>query len=314
VITIYPLKFLPVYIERIWGGNKLASIFGRELPSNGIGESWELSTHDNAMSIVKNGVFAGKSLRELVLLYKEQLMGKDALHQPDFPLLIKFIDAAHDLSVQVHPNDDDAFRMEGGIGKTEAWYVLQAEEQAKIVYGLQPGVTKDDFIRAVHSNIMDVLRVVPVKAGDMIYVPAGTVHALCGGLLVCEIQQTSDITYRIHDYGRVGNDGKTRELHIDKAMQVINYDRQLDTDFSHNVLSCSLFKMEKMCIEGQQQQSTEGHFVILCVIEGCGEILYHQGTEPIQKGETILIPACMGSFCIRGNVEVLTITSNGKNS
>lgn len=306
---MYPLKFTPIYKERIWGGNNLRKVFGRQLPGNHIGESWELSSHSNGTSVVANGKLAGKDLNELMAEYKERLMGKEFRKGEPFPLLIKIIDANDQLSIQVHPEDEYACRVEGEGGKTEAWYVVNAKADAQIVYGLKADISKEDFIKAVESNtIGDTLKLEPVMAGDMIFVPAGMIHALLDGVMVYEIQQNSDTTYRVYDYDRVGDDGKRRELNIAKAIDVINFKEQLSCDFKDSSIHCQYFTMEKLAIQGESIENTTDQFVIYCVIAGTGEIVYKDSVESLGAGETVLIPACLGDFIIRGNVEVLKIT------
>jgi mannose-6-phosphate isomerase len=306
---MYPLKFTPIYKERIWGGINLRKVFGRHLPGDCIGESWEISGHDSGTSIVTNGNLEGKNLNELMVEFKERLMGKKFKKQVYFPLLIKIIDANEKLSIQVHPEDKYVYQVEGEAGKTEAWYVINAKENAKIVYGLREDITKEDFIKAVESNtIGDTLKIEPVVAGDMIFVPAGTVHALLEGVMVYEVQQNSDTTYRVYDYDRVGDDGKKRELHIEKAVEVINFKEQPSCSFKSNSIHCQYFAMEKMMIQGEKIEKTNNQFIVYCVTAGTGEIVYKDTIESLHAGETVLIPACLGEFNIKGNIELLKIT------
>lgn len=304
---LYPMKFVPIYQDKIWGGNNLALLFDRNLPNSNIGESWEISSLVNGKSIIGNGCYAGQTLNELTAMATGKVFGAFYQGAPLFPLLIKILDANDKLSVQVHPNDDYASRMGLGQGKTEAWYVLQAKPGAKIIYGLKAGTTKADFVRAMDKNIFSVLQTVPVKTGDMIYVPAGRVHALCGGIVVYEVQQTSDITYRIYDYDRVGADGQTRRLEVDKAITVINFNERVDWNFTKTVIKSPCFSIEKVIVDDQLRLHTAGQFVILCVISGTGEILSAAGRETVGPGETLLIPACLGAFSIFGKLEFLKI-------
>ena len=306
---MYPIKFAPIYKERIWGGNNLNKIFGRDLPSHHIGESWELSSHENGTSIVMNGSLAGKNLQEIMMEYKEKLMGKKFVDDHHFPLLIKIIDANDKLSIQVHPEEKYADPAQGEAGKTEAWYVVSAKEKAEIIYGIKKDITKEDFIKAVeNSTVDDIVKRAPVKTGDMVFVPAGMVHALPEGVMVYEVQQNSDTTYRIHDYDRVGVDGKRRELHIEKGIEVIRFTGQASCDFNKSSIRCQHFCMEKLEIQGIRNEKTEEQFIIYCVIAGNGEILYQDLAETLAAGDTILIPAYLGEFVIQGNMEVLKIT------
>jgi mannose-6-phosphate isomerase len=306
---MYPLKFIPIYQERIWGGRNLEKVFGRKIHGDHIGESWDLSSHPNGTSIVENGFLAGKNLNEIIAEYKEKLMGKKFVNEKPFPLLIKILDANDNLSIQVHPDDECAHKAAGEAGKTEAWYVVYAKQEAHIVYGLKNHITKEEFCKAVEDNrIVDTVKKVAVKSGDMIFVPAGTVHALLDGVMVYEVQQNSDTTYRIYDYDRVGDDGKRRELHIDKALEVINFVEQPSSIFTNPSINCQHFSMEKLAIAGEVYEKTNDQFIVYCVIEGSGEIRYEKALERLRPGDTVLIPACLESFIIRGNLLLLKIT------
>lgn len=307
---MYPIKFNPIYKECIWGGTNLRIVFAREFSGNHIGESWDLSSHANGTSIVKNGHLAGISLNELLAENSEKIMGTKLAHEKQFPLLVKIIDANDDLSIQVHPDDHSACKLEGEAGKTEAWYVVSARENAQIVYGLRNGITKKDFIKAVENkNVSDVVRKVSVKAGDMIFVPAGTVHALLDGVMVYEVQQNSDTTYRVYDYDRVGNDGKVRELHITKALEVINFQEQLSDIFISHSIRCPYFSLEKLVVVGEKYEKTRDQFIVYCVIAGSGAIVYNnESVEQLSLGDTVLIPACLGEFVVKGNLTLLKIT------
>ncbi len=306
---MYPLKFIPIYQERIWGGRNLEKIFGRKIHGDHIGESWDLSSHPNGTSIVENGFLAGKNLNEIIVEYKEKIMGKKFANEKSFPLLIKILDANEHLSIQVHPDDNCAHKAAGEAGKTEAWYVVHAKEDAHIVYGLKDHITKESFIKAVEDNhIVDTVKKVAVKPGDMIFVPAGTVHALLDGVMVYEVQQNSDTTYRIYDYDRVGDDGKHRELHIEKALEVINFAQQPSSVFMNLSINCQHFSMERLSIVGESYEKTKDQFVIYCVIEGSGEIRYKEVVESLRPGDTVLIPACLESFILKGDFLLLKIT------
>ncbi|HHX45649.1 MAG TPA: mannose-6-phosphate isomerase [Chloroflexi bacterium] len=228
--TIYPLTFEPVFRHYVWGGRRLATLFGRALPSGIVAESWDISGHPDSPTRVAVGRWQGHTLPEVLDALGLDLVGThsaDMLARGRFPLLVKLLDANQDLSVQVHPDDAYAARHENGeIGKTEMWYVLHTDPHYSLVYGLKPGVTPDALRSAIaRDRVNDVLHRQPVLPGDTIDVPAGTVHALLAGAVVAEIQQTSDVTYRLYDWGRVGLDGKPRPLHIDRAMDVIAFDR-----------------------------------------------------------------------------------------
>jgi mannose-6-phosphate isomerase len=227
--NLYPLTFTPALKDYIWGGRNLEDLYGRQLPPTGpIAESWEISGHPNGPAVVDAGALAGQTLPEVLEALGTDLVGTRAswaLERNKFPLLVKLLDAQKRLSVQVHPEDDYALaNEEGELGKTEMWYILHAQPGAQLIFGLRPGVTPEAFRQAVTDNELDKwLHHLPVKAGDAVFVPAGTVHAILGGIIAAEIQQNSDTTYRIYDWGRVGADGNPRPLHVDKALEVINF-------------------------------------------------------------------------------------------
>lgn len=222
----YPLLFQPEFKERVWGGRALEQ-FGLNIPEGHIGEGWMIADHPNGTTSVVNGELAGLGLDQVREQLGSEWFGKKGFSEVNgrFPLLIKLLDCNDDLSVQVHPTDDYEGLPKGELGKTEMWYVLDAKPDAKIIYGLKEGVTREDLRHALESGkVMDSLQEVPVKAGDTFYIPAGTVHALCAGVVVAEIQQNSDTTYRIYDYNRPGLDGKPRELHIEDSLNVTAYE------------------------------------------------------------------------------------------
>ncbi len=226
--TIYPLTFEPVLRDYIWGGHRLETLFGRDLPPGIVAESWDISGHPDSPTRVDSGYWQGRTLPEVMAALGTDLVGTHSaamLARGRFPLLIKLLDANQDLSVQVHPDDAYAASHEQGeIGKTEMWYVLHAEPGYSLVHGVKPGVTRAQLRAAIARNeVEDILNRVPVSPGDTIDVPAGTVHSLLAGAVVAEIQQNSDVTYRLYDWGRVGHDGKPRPLHVDRALDVIDF-------------------------------------------------------------------------------------------
>ena len=303
---MYPLKFQPIYKQMLWGGNKFLSLYDRTIPGDDTGESWDLSCHRSGMSVVSNGAFAGKTLEGLLAEYPLEIYGSGA--QPkQVPLLVKLIDANDNLSVQVHPNDDNADRAKGENGKTEAWYILAAEPGAKLIFGLIDGTTKEQFATLVASgSVEQVLRQVPVKTGDIISVPAGIVHALTSGVVVAEVQQNSDTTYRIYDYNRVGADGKGRELHVEAALRVIDFGEQPAVDFSKRAILTPFFSMGEIVVNGKYYDDTNGSYLIYIVLDGSGDISWNEGeTENIRRGETILIPAAVGKVELRGDMKIL---------
>ena len=225
---LYPLKFIPQYKERIWGGDNLKKILGKDVPADmaRCGESWEISSVEDSVSEVANGYLAGNTLEELIEVYMGDLVG-DSIYEKfgvEFPLLIKLIDAQDVLSIQVHPDDEYAEKNHHAYGKTEMWYVISAEENSEIITGFKKDVTREEYLQSLsNGNLKKLLNVEKAKVGDVYYIPAGRVHAIGKGVLLAEIQQTSDITYRIYDWDRVDSNGKPRELHNDLALDVIDF-------------------------------------------------------------------------------------------
>jgi len=316
-IAPYPLQFQPEFKDRIWGGRALEQ-FGLTPPEGAIGEGWMISDHPNGITKVINGALAGTGLDVIREQFGQQWFGKHGLSGKSqrFPLLIKLLDCNDDLSVQVHPTDDYEKLPEGELGKTEMWYILSAKPDAKIIYGLRDHVTKEQLARALNGNyVMDMLQEVPVKAGDAFYIPAGTVHALCSGVVVAEIQQNSDTTYRLYDYNRPGFDGKLRELHIDDSLAVIAYDgagaAYCDTSGMEKgqwltIATSPYFKVDKGIIDGSTTLTTsEESFEILVIAEGEGEISWFGGHQSIKAGECFLLPATLGNYTIEGELTVL---------
>ncbi len=232
---LYPLKFKPVYKDYLWGGgNKMSEQFGRTLPGDCIAESWDVACHNNGMSTVSNGPLEGLPLEALFAYYRQPpLLGKDCDKYEKFPLLIKIIDAKQRLSLQVHPEDVYANINENGeLGKNEMWYVIRAEEGSKLAIGLKDGVSKEMFAKAISDGSLgDHINYMPVSAGDVINIPAGLIHAIGEGIMIAEVQQNSDTTYRVFDWNRVGVDGKPRPpLHVDKALDVIDFDQRISKE------------------------------------------------------------------------------------
>ncbi len=305
---MYPLTFEPVYKETIWGGQALATLFGRELPSARIGESWEICAHPQGMSRIRNGSWQGKTLQEVMSTQPALILGEGRTAETQFPLLIKYIDAGDDLSIQVHPDDEYAGRVERQPGKTEAWYVLQAGPGAEIIYGLNEAVSREAFIQAVREGTVEAaVRRVAVQAGDMILVPAGTVHSLLKGVAVCEIQQNSDLTYRLYDFNRTGPDGKPRMLHLGKGLAVTAFGQQPALDFRQDSITCPYFSVQRQQVAGQVQDLPAGRFLIYCILQGKGQIAANGIEVPVQAGDTVLIPACLTAVTLTGQCQLLRI-------
>ena len=308
-MSLYPLTFEPVYKDYPWGNTRMPALFGREAPEGIYAESWEISTHPDGESVVANGAYAGQTLSSVLIDAGEQVLGS-AVEGDDFPLLIKLIDAAKPLSVQVHPNNGNAEAVQGEP-KTEMWYFLN-EEPARIFCGLQPGTSRDDFKAAIENESFEqIVRAVPATKGGAAYVPGGRVHAIDAGCLILEIQQNSNTTYRVYDWGRVGNDGKPRELHIEKAFQVIDFDDAADpacapvetAPATREVCRSEFFVLEELALDGAMQLASDGTtFHALFSAEGAFDIAYGDGlSEHIPTGTSVLIPAAMGEYTIQSD-------------
>lgn len=313
----YPLLFQPEMKERVWGGRALEQ-FGLTLPDGPIGEGWMIGDHPNGTTKVVNGELAGLGLDQIREQYGKELFGAKGFSEKNgrFPLLIKLLDCQDDLSVQVHPNDHYDQLPQGELGKTEMWYVLDAKPGAKIIYGLNDGVTREQLAQAIEEDrIMDCLREVSVEAGDSFYIPAGTVHALGAGILVAEIQQNSDSTYRLFDYHRMGLDGKPRELHIEDSLNVIAYEGSGSTHMKTELPSSNewltlaqspFFVTEKGKVAQEWPLQTTGEsFVIHIICDGTGTIRWADGEQAVKTGECYLIPANLGSYSLTGSMTVL---------
>jgi len=318
---IYPLTFQPVFRDYIWGGRNLETKLERTLPPGIVAESWEISGHPSSPTEVDNGPLAGKTLPEVLELFGRDLVGSRSqamLDRGKFPLLIKLLDANKPLSVQVHPNDTYANSHENGeLGKTEMWYILYAKPDAFLIYGLKAGVTPESFRQALEAGKLEsCLHQLPVEPGDAIFIPSGSVHAIMDGILVAEIQQNSDTTYRVYDWNRLGADGRPRSLHIDKALDVINFDQVEPGPFPPQLLdttnglrrelitTCSYFNVEKVTFEkgssfnGWCDGST---FEIWGAISGQGTVDWDGEPVELEAVRFVLLPAALGEFEIQAS-------------
>jgi len=319
------LKFRDLFVERVWGGDGLARFFGKQLPAGRpIGESWEVSAYPGMTGVVTDGPCAGVSLDTLCREFPHEILGEQLLEQDirEFPLLIKFIDARELLSVQVHPDDAYARRYEKmPWGKCEMWYILQAEPGARLIYGLAEEVSPEEFLRAAEEGTIErYLHEVEVCAGDVMVIPPGCVHALGGGIIICEVQESSDLTYRIYDWGRVGLDGRPRALHLDKALEVIDFsllrpkkgypltvsDQRGDRQY---LSACQHYAVELITIEGKWEDPDDRRaFHVLSVVEGTGRVVDSQGSETgFRKGESLLLPAMAGNYRVEADRGVFRI-------
>jgi mannose-6-phosphate isomerase len=312
-VQIEPIFLTPIFQERIWGGTKLADEFGYSIPSAHTGECWAVSAHPNGQTVIKNGPFQGMTLGQL-WEERRDLFG----HFPSdrFPLLTKILDANADLSVQVHPDDAYAQEHENGeFGKTECWYIIDCKKDAELVYG-HHAKTKEELKEMMETGQWDkLLRRIPIKPGDFFYVPSGTIHALCEGTLVLETQQSSDTTYRVYDYDRVDDKGKKRELHLEKALDVITVPHR-DTNVHPNItqvddatittfIESDYFGVQKWEINGTVNLDQTRHFLIVSVLNGEGKLVSEGGSYDLKKGDHFILPYQFGRFSINGTLEMI---------
>ncbi|SEQ21355.1 type I phosphomannose isomerase catalytic subunit [Flavobacterium urocaniciphilum] len=318
-MNFYPLKFTPIFKERIWGGHKLRDYLNKSFDGNQIGESWELSTVENNISVVEDGEFAGLNLNELIEKFPTEILGSKSIEKYglEFPLLFKFLDAQQDLSIQVHPNDELAKLRHNSFGKTEMWYVLQADEDSKLVVGFENKIEKEEYLTLIkEKKLVSALNEIPVKKGDTFFLETGTVHAIGAGVLIAEIQQTSDITYRLYDWDRVDANGNERELHTELALDAINFEvsnAQVKyakiINQSTELVNCPFFKTNILPVSGEyfwkKQNDT---FTVLMCTHGEFSLFFDNEGYEFEKGDTILIPAIIEEFELIGNATILEIT------
>lgn len=309
------LKLKPACKDYLWGGNRLMKEFGKDFSGDKLAETWELSCHPDGPSIIGNGDYAGSTLNEYILMEGKKVVGTKSRRYEQFPLLIKFIDAADELSVQVHPGDAFAMENEGQYGKTEMWYIVDCEEGASLYYGFSREVTEEEFaMRIQNKTLLEVLNRVEVQRGDVLFIEPGTIHAIGRGNLIAEIQQNSNVTYRVYDYGRKGADGKERDLHIEKALQVTNRIPILKRrSFEPHIVSCEYFTVDKIVLDGQFMKRMSGEadaasFVSLLVLDGSGEVSAGEERLSFRKGDSILITAGTGAYELEGKFEALLTT------
>ncbi|MGL4656134.1 MAG: mannose-6-phosphate isomerase, class I [Sarcina sp.] len=305
---MYPIRFENIYYDKIWGGRDFES-FRSNIPDGMIGESWDVACHENGMSIVSNGEFKGMSFKDLINLKGDLLLGTK-IDKERFPLLVKLINANDKLSVQVHPDDKYGLKIENDLGKTEAWYVVDAFEGANLVVGTN-GCSREEFLEAINNGTCEeLLNRIPVKKGDVFFVNSGLVHAIGEGVVIAEIQQNSDTTYRVFDYNR------GREIHVEKAMDCIDFTLEgkisrgitlSKEGYSKTILNvCDYFSLEKYNINGTcKEESDLERFYIFTCVEGKGLIKTQASSIEITKGDSIFISASLGEYIIEGNLEIL---------
>ena len=317
-MNLYPLQFKPIFKDRIWGGQKLKTVLNKPITSSSTGESWELSAVEGEVSQVSNGYYQGKTLTDLIEHYPNELLGNSvyARFGKQFPLLIKFLDAKQDLSIQVHPNDELAKARHNSFGKTEMWYVVQADENAEIIVGFKEKSNPTTYLKHLESKeVLSLLDTIKVKPGDVFFLDTGTVHAIGAGLVIAEIQQTSDITYRIYDFERVDSQGNQRELHNDLALEAINYNKiearrtyKSENNQSNSIVECPFFTTNFLPISGRIDKGNHaGSFTILMCVEGSFELEFETIKYCYKKGDTVLLPAAITRYILEGNASLLEI-------
>lgn len=303
-MTLYPLKFRPILKERLWGGTKLKEVLGKPIESEITGESWELSTVRGDISVIANGSLEGKSLQDLIESNGEELLGKSVVERfgKEFPILIKFIDAKQDLSIQLHPNDDLAKERHDSFGKTEMWYIMDADPKAELIVGFNKDVTKEEYAKSIDNDtLLDLLNYEKVKEGDTFFINTGKIHAIGAGVMLAEIQQTSDVTYRVFDFNRKDKEGNLRELHTELALDAVDYKKKDDFKVTYSqelnkvseMVDCPYFKTSFIQLTENLELDTtkRDSFTIFMCVGGKAVIKTAEGEVSIKKGETVLLPA-----------------------
>lgn len=310
---MYPLKLDPAFKDYLWGGTRLRDDFGKKCDYDKVAESWELSCHKDGNSVIANGEYAGKTLAEYIERCGKTVLGTNCARFEQFPILIKLIDAKDNLSVQVHPDNEYAQRVEGEYGKTEMWYIVDCDEGAELLYGFKHDITKEEFKTRIENNtLLEVTNSVPVKSGDVFFIEAGTLHAIGKGILIAEIQQNSNTTYRIYDYGRVGADGKPRQLHIDKAVDVTNLcpakPYPVTKYFTENgAVKRLLAKSDYFTVytvdasEKALFEADETSFHSILLLEGSAVLDCGGEKLSLKKGDSVFVPAGCGEYSLTGS-------------
>ena len=312
---MYAMKLIAPCKDYIWGGTRLRDEYGKKSDADKVAESWELSCHKDGKSVIENGEYAGRTLDEYIEKEGKKVLGKNCERFEYFPILIKLIDAKDNLSVQVHPDNEYALRVEGEYGKTEMWYIVDCEEGAELLYGFKHEISREEFADRIKNNtLLEVTNNVPVHKGDVFFIESGTLHAIGKGILIAEIQQNSNTTYRIYDYGRVGKDGKPRELHIAKACEVTKLvpptrpakpqGEKLDKGgYSETLLASSeYFNVNKLDVQSAAQlEATDASFNSILVLSGSFKL----GDLILGKGDSCFIPAGSGKYTLEGSGEAI---------
>ena len=305
------LKLKPQGKDYLWGGTRLIHEYKKESTGSILAETWELSCHPDGPSTIVNGEYAGKTLQEYIQTEGNHVVGENCNRFEDFPILIKFIDARQDLSVQVHPEDAYALVHENQYGKTEMWYIVDCEEESYLYYGLNKEIGKEEFERRIKDNtLLDVLNKIEIQPGDAFFISSGTIHAIGKNTLIAEIQQNSNVTYRVYDFGRVGADGKARELHVDKALEVTTLTPVKRKANSKHLACCKYFTVDKVVLNGTETfkmcgEVSKDTFVSVLVISGEGILVDKVGENLYTRGDSFFLPAGLGEYQIIGKGEFL---------
>lgn len=315
------LKLKPSCKDYLWGGHRLVEEYGKEYDGEVLAETWELSCHPDGPSVITNGVNAGKTLQQYIEEQGKEVLGTHCRRFRDFPILTKFIDARDNLSIQVHPNNRYALKNEGQYGKTEMWYVMDAGENAFLYYGFKKEISKEEFEKRIQDDtLLEVLNAVPVQKGDVLFIESGTIHAIGKNILIAEIQQNSNVTYRVYDYGRVGKDGKKRDLHIEKALAVTNRVPIVKDKSSYpHIADCDYFTVDKLNLDGRVMKKMEGtvsdeSFASILMLDGAGTISCQGEALEYKKGDSFFLSAGSGSYQIEGSCDALITTIREKSA
>lgn len=317
-MKLYPLQFEPILKERIWGGTKLKTYLNKPIASDITGESWEISTVQGDVSVIANGTLKGKSLNDLINELPEAVLGTKVHERfgKQFPLLFKYLDAREDLSIQLHPNDELAKKRHNSFGKTEMWYVMQADDNARLIVGFKEKSSPEEYLKHIQDKtIVDILDTKKVKKGDVFFLETGTIHAIGAGIVVAEIQQTSDVTYRIYDFDRVDANGNKRELHVDLSLEAINYNTieaqkqySKTENVSNTVVDCQYFTTNLIPLDGSTTIYKHGDsFTVYMCTEGGFQIALDGETYVYKTGDTLLLPASLTDFQLSGKATLLEI-------
>lgn len=312
---MYIFKLTPVLKDYIWGGRRLIDDFHMRCEFEKAAEAWILSCHKDGMNIVENGAYQGKKFCEVLT---NEMMGTNCAKFDKFPILTKIIDARDNLSLQVHPSDETAIKENGEEGKTESWYIADCDEDAQIIYGFKKDITKEEFLESINDGtFIDKVNTVKVKAGECYHIEAGTLHAICKGVLLYEVQQNSNTTFRVYDYDRVDSNGQKRELHVDRALEVTNYKKHENTYFDNHITEyvgaekkllskCEFYTFSEICVDGLFKQfADEKSFIAYTVVSGNGEISCLKNCVELKKGDCVFVPAGLGDFVIDGKMKIL---------